>query len=318
MKKSVVILSLLLGISSTFLPWLYFPKVNDSLYGSVGDGVVTGFIFFIVLLLMFRSIYKGNASRISKISTISLLTLNLLIYINKIIKFRLSKENYDIENPMLASAVSGYELGIGVYLLGLSSVISIFACLNYFYSSKSSSTNSTESKSKWLVAFAIVSLFTLILFSFPGLINQEKHASDVDIESTIRMKIEQMGEAFIKEDFDTFIAFNHPSMVQAFGGKRMMTEMLHSNASAFRENNTKVLSIKYGEILDIQKTQSDLQAIVTQEIVFNTTQGQIKENQKLLAIQEFASGEWHFVSIQNKSKEEIKTIFPQFNSKLKL
>ncbi len=318
MKKSIVILSLLSGVLSTFLPWLYYPKVDEAIYGTIGDGVVTGFMFFLALVLMLRFFYKGRVSKISKISTISLLGLNLLIYISKINQFRESKENFDVDNPMLASVMSGYELGSGVYLLGLSSAISIFACLYYFFTNNSTAPTSNVSIRKWLIPASIVAFVVLVIFSFPSLLKQENSISIDNLEDTVKSKIEQMGEAFMKEDFDAFIAFNHPSMIEAFGGKRMMTEMLLSNADAFRENKTKVLSIKFGEILDIQKTQSDLQAIVTQEIVFMTPQGQIKENQKLLAIQEFDSGEWHFVSIQNKSKEEIKTIFPQFNSKLNL
>ena len=107
-------------------------------------------------------------------------------------------------------------------------------------------------------------------------------------------------------------------MVEAFGGKNMMIRLLQANADAFKENNTKVLSITFGEILDIQKSNQDIQILVTQEILFDTKERQIKENQKLIAIQEFDSDDWYFVSINKKSKAEIKEMFPNLNNKLKL
>ncbi len=40
----------IIGIGSTFMPWLYYPKANAVLYGYLSDGIITGFLYLLILI----------------------------------------------------------------------------------------------------------------------------------------------------------------------------------------------------------------------------------------------------------------------------
>ena len=49
-QRILLVIFSILGIAAAFLPWLYFPKTDDTLYGYRVDGIVTGFLFFLILV----------------------------------------------------------------------------------------------------------------------------------------------------------------------------------------------------------------------------------------------------------------------------
>ncbi|MDA9263396.1 hypothetical protein OAD00_03715 [Saprospiraceae bacterium] len=62
--KNLIVLFAILGISSTFMPWVHYPNVDISLYGYQGDGILTGVIFSFIFLYVVFSFKKKNFSKL--------------------------------------------------------------------------------------------------------------------------------------------------------------------------------------------------------------------------------------------------------------
>ncbi|MBK9744740.1 MAG: hypothetical protein IPO94_18170 [Saprospiraceae bacterium] len=65
--KHLMIIFAVLGITATFMPWLHYPKGDAVFYGYIGDGLVTGLVFFIWLVYLLFTIKQNTAAKIPNI-----------------------------------------------------------------------------------------------------------------------------------------------------------------------------------------------------------------------------------------------------------
>lgn len=314
-----VILYSILGISAMFLPWVTYPRVESSMYGYFGDGFVTSFLFLLVLIFISLSYFIKRISLFSTVFSLIVSLLLCLIYYSKYSDFLVQKAEYVPENPLLAAATAGYKLDYGFYLFGASAIALFFISLLLLIRSKLFKVNSSDNfRVEFGASLASILIFAAVfvfssnyLRKAPDLSDQEKYYEILTVE------VDQMGKALINEDYVRFSQYNHPVLVESYGGRERLIDLLRANARHFRDNQTTIESIDLKEIIDIQSDRNSIQILLTQEIVFQKAGEIVTEVQKVIAVSEDNGDKWYFINIEGKSQEEVAAFFPALNANLK-
>jgi hypothetical protein len=215
-------------------------------------------------------------------------------------------------NPLVASALSGYELGIGMHLLGMSSVLLLTFFTYYFITSKNAS-STTKKYAKWALISFLSLVFMSIVFQYVGIRGLFTDATSEKLRPKIEIEVSKMGKAFIEGDYQTFADFNHPRMIESMGGRKSMIDIINSSAVAFNQSGIRIKEISLNEIIDIQKSRNDIQVLMTQNMILENQGKEIVELQRLIGVSEDNADTWHFVNITNKTKDQVISIFPDLN-----
>lgn len=115
----VIILSLI-GISTTFMPWIYCPRIETVLYGYYGAGVVTGFMCLLILLCTISKQSKKAFSLMPLLFILILSSFPVVYFVYSYFDLIESVERMDTSNPYLLTAVAGVRFDYGFILLAIS------------------------------------------------------------------------------------------------------------------------------------------------------------------------------------------------------
>jgi|GEM_PF-5529449 len=318
--KNLIVLFAILGISSTFMPWLHYPKVNISLYGYQGDGILTGAIFSFIFLYVVFSFKKKNFSKLISFILGGLGLLMAIISYFKISKLNADKLDFSEENPILALGTAGFHQGIGLYVLGIAgfSIFCLFIIERIIPSSKknySPEINAISKKPKLKFILPIVLLFG-ILATFLIRKNNFSEYSKENFESTFKHDINKMGQALIMEDYETFIDINHTTLVQSVGGRDQLIKVLKLSKKQLQETGTSIKRIEFKRMLDVETNGSNIQAVLLGTTYMDKNGEPFKEDQRLLAVSENGGINWTYINLSDKTKAEIREYFPYLNMNL--
>ena len=319
--RLILILLSLIGISASAMPWLIYPKSNTIFYGYIGDGVITGTLFFVILAFSINAFRKGAFSLLPSIFTIGLSGLLTIVFYNKISDFNFDKANFTTQSPELAVATAGYKLGYGVYVFGYAAiailVIAIVVAITNKVWSKTNIVAEKQGSKKMDIAISAILLLVLSILAFNFQNFSTKEYTQDSLQPVLSKDIQQMGKALKEADFNSFINFNHPSMVESYGGRSNFIKLLEATEKSMKESGLVVKDVSLANIFDIQKDDKSVQAIITQAITLTYGLKDTTETQMLIAVSENQGNNWHYINITGKSKSEMKRFFPLLNQNLK-
>ena len=305
------------GIFSTFLPWVIYPKSDMKLYGYMGDGVITGFLFSILFLFGIISFWIKQ----DKSFNISLLVIgfiNFIFGISKLYSLRLEQQNFTSDNFAIVSVTSGFHEGSGLYVLMFSGLMCfIFGMFNIL------SKQSLEPRFKPTFAYSLIPVGLLLfggisLYFNPSFLYITKNSIPDNIEQIIEKDIKQMVRALETNDYPTYQKFVHQSVRDGLGGDENLKMFFEGIYKTFQADGVKVKNIEVGQILDTQTDDLYVQSLFTQRVTFNQNGKESTQEQKTLGIKERNSTQWKYIIIEeNKSTDELKKIFPKINLNLK-
>lgn len=316
--RILLVIFSILGIAAAFLPWLYFPKTDDTLYGYRVDGIVTGFLFFLILVTVLFTMkkYKLPTYLIAIIGLLGCLLSFMCYY--KMIDMAFQQKNFSSDNILLATAMAGVKLGSGVYLTGITGVGILLTAVGIFieqvlYKKTTLATLETGRYYKIVVGFLLI--IGISLFAWIGVNNRP--VEDSIVKSIIESEVLQMGNALSQADYDKFVAYNHVIMVNSMGGEAKMKELIDDTMNGLKEKGTIIKSIKIKNIADIQQDGESIQALLTQSVIFDTYGNESVDDQKMIAVSEDKGKSFQFINVTNKSKADIIKFFPDLNENLK-
>jgi hypothetical protein len=318
LNRVLLLLFSVLGIiASLVLPWVHYPKVeNQILYGRMGDGVLTAFLFFLSGLIILFHVRKPVIKRGWLVfMTLSGLALSLLAY-NKVESLEDQKTNFQSENPVFDVATAGFYQGSGLYLMGIAGLgvflLSLILLLDKQAITTADNKSFINSQTLGLASLLLCGVLAFILVG-PD-ISVSKDVSE--IKESITKGVEGMGQALINEDIETFISYNHPNVVQSFGGKEKMTELMTTSVQELKLSGNIIQDISLEEILDVEKDGNNIQALVTQRVEAELNGERKTEIQNIIAISEDNGSTWYFINTYDNSREKLEKVFPQLNPKL--
>lgn len=317
--KLLIIIYCILGISATFMPWITYPRVDSSMYGYFGDGFVTAFLFLLVVISLALSYFIKRISLFSTVFSLIVSLLICLIFYSKYSDFLVQKAEYIPENALISAATAGYKLDYGFYLFGASACAVLFISLVIFAKSKLFKIDSRHHfRINVGASLASILIFSAVFIFSGNYLRQAPELYDLEkYHEILTIEVEQMGKALINEDFVKFSQFNHPVLVESYGGKERLIDLLRANAKHFRDNETKIKSINLSEVLDIQTDRNSIQILLTQEVVFQKAEELVTDKQKVIAVSDGNLDKWYFINIEGKSMEEVAVFFPTLNANLK-
>lgn len=323
LKNLFLIFFSALGISATFMPWMHYPKGNGIIYGYLGDGIVTGFVFFLILLYALITLRKRLLHSIFSFIIAGLGFLMALLSYSKIQEIEAEKLNFKTENPMIAIATAGFHEGIGIYIFGIAGLgvfLTIIAAFLYkFFNSKSNDAdNFSENNSIILKYTGYLIIIAMIAVSMIFLLENKNNAvSKESIRNEIKDQVSIMGKALTKGDYNTFVAYNHPVMIQSYGGKEKTISLLRSTLDELKKSGRSIQDVSLAEIYDMTHDGKKIQAIITMKVIYSGTENEKTEIQKMIAVSDDGGANWHFINIDGKTKAEMLKFFPDLNPNLK-
>lgn len=303
-----------IGTVATFLPWVHYPKGNANLYGYAGDGLITGFLFFVVTILSLFEIIKKKDFSAIKIASGIIGLLMLILAVNNIFEIEHQKTNFETDNPFIGAAFAGFTQGTGLYVLGIAG-LGVFLFNLFGFLGHRANQESTQNKK--LSIYIPLGIIVLVAGIFIGNRLLTGSAPSADRMSAIFKKdVEAMGQCLITEDYDCFIRYNHPMIVQSYGSKEKMKDLLSQMMRGYKEYQGQYKKIAFVDVGQIESAGRNIQAVINQEVTLDKHGEQVTEHQKVLAVSEDNGTTWHYINLTGTDKEKISRFYPELNKKL--
>lgn len=319
--RYILILFSVLGISATFMPWLHYPKNDVIFYGYLADGILTGCFFMTCLIYLLVTRKKEHQNKIL-ISMMGIFGF-ILAYgaYNKIVNINLEKLTFTSNDPLVIAMSAGFHEGIGIYVFGMSGlamgITVILSLIHDILSKKVVGYQVASAKVKPYTIWAIVILITGSLTWIAINHFSKSTPKEEELRSSISASIDSMASAFINENYDQFVAYTHPTMLQSIGGVEKTVQLLRSTNESLKEQETRVSKIAFSDMYDIKNDGKTIQALVAQKITFKKGDESREELQKMIAISEDKGKSWKYINIGDNTKVEMTKLFPLINPNLK-
>jgi hypothetical protein len=134
-----------------------------------------------------------------------------------------------------------------------------------------------------------------------------------DSTSNLKIQAQKMADAFIKEDYKTFVAYNYKPMVNGAGGAAKMEQAITTMVNGMKAKGMSFLSISFDEPSTIVKSGTELQATIAQHTTIKLTQGKIVTTSTLIAISTDNGLNWTFVDTSNKDINLLRKAMPNLS-----
>lgn len=152
-------------------------------------------------------------------------------------------------------------------------------------------------------------LLLSVLFNIQGQTNS-------NVSAVLKVQAEKMGRLLIDNNFQEFIKYTHPKVIEMMGGDQKMIATLQNGFKDLDKQGIEFLSVKIGEASAIINVNNELQAVVPQKIEIQMGEKVIVSESSLIAFSFNSGKDWKFVDANGKTNKEAKTIFPTLSEKL--
>jgi len=130
----------------------------------------------------------------------------------------------------------------------------------------------------------------------------------------LKPQADEMGKAFLTNDFDKFADFMYPKLIEMTGGREKFVLSLSSLSKQFESSGLEMISYEVGEPRQTIEIDNQVFAVLPTKTVMKISQREIIDEGSLIAASEDKGGNWKFV--RAKTKEAMKTLFPKVVDKL--
>lgn len=139
-------------------------------------------------------------------------------------------------------------------------------------------------------------------------------------QDTIKVKqtAQLLADAFIKQDYDTFLNYMYPKVITLGGGREKTKTIIIDAMNEIKSEGLTFRSVTLGPVSKIYKAGTELHCKIDQYLKLNVEGGYLSSISPLLGISTDGGETWTFVSAGDLNEKKIKTLFPDFNHELVL
>jgi hypothetical protein len=137
-----------------------------------------------------------------------------------------------------------------------------------------------------------------------------------NLPTTIKVQAMDMASAIMKNDFNTFVKYMHPKVVDFAGGKAMMKAKMDSAYVTMKRFGAGFKSYHIGDPGPIVSYKKVLQAVLPQSTVITTPMGEMQVETSLLVISADKGRHWWFIDTNVYRAEKLKSILPELSPQL--
>ena len=116
---------------------------------------------------------------------------------------------------------------------------------------------------------------TLLLSFFLGILLSANFAQAQD---TLKLKQSAglMRNAFLKEDYDTFITYTYPGIINKVGGKTQMKLLIENGVNELKSKGITFRDLSFGAVGEFYKAGNEIHSKITQYVSMNVKGGDRK------------------------------------------
>ena len=137
-----------------------------------------------------------------------------------------------------------------------------------------------------------------------------------NLSTAIRVQAMQMGNAAIRNDFNTFVKYMHPDIVAFAGGKADMKTKMDSAYQMMKQFGVSFKRYWIGSPGEIVKHKDQLQALLPQSTTLKTPFGELNAETTMLVISKDGGKNWWFIDTNVYTTDKLRTMMPDLSPKL--
>ena len=154
-----------------------------------------------------------------------------------------------------------------------------------------------------------------LLFSV-GVILLSLCAEAQNLSTTIKVQAMDMGNAVIRNDFNSFVKYMHPNILAFSGGKENMKTKMDSAYQMMKQFNVTFKRYWIGSPGEIVKYKNQLQAVLPESTILKTPLGELTAETSMIVISNDNGKNWWFIDTNVYNSEKLKNILPDLSPML--
>ena len=155
-------------------------------------------------------------------------------------------------------------------------------------------------------------LFLTIALLFIGATSM--HAQVRGAADSLRNQASRMANALIKGDYNTFIHYIYPKVVQMSGGAENLKSILTQTFSQLASAGMSFQSVTVDSPTTIIKVGTQLQSTAQQHTTINMKQGHSIATTTLVCLSNDNGVHWKFVDANHKTADNMKQVIPNLSN----
>lgn len=141
---------------------------------------------------------------------------------------------------------------------------------------------------------------------------QSQAQTDAELLAMAQEKAQKMSDAFHSGDYDTFMDFTHPTIIEDIGGREKMKELVSGGLGPGIEFvSTEVIKAK-----KLFKKGNTYQCGMKQEQIIQVEGKRYLIVGWLIGISYDKGAKWSYISLSNYTLEHMQQFFPELHDKL--
>lgn len=142
------------------------------------------------------------------------------------------------------------------------------------------------------------------------------HVYSQNMKTTIKIQAMDMAAALVKNDFNSFLKYMPPRLIEVAGGKQKLKNNMDSADAMMKQFGVEFKKIIVGHPGEIISYKEQLQCIVPQSTTMVSFLGEMFVETSLIAISIDKGKHWYFVDTNMYKADKLKTALPDLSPKL--
>ncbi len=136
------------------------------------------------------------------------------------------------------------------------------------------------------------------------------------VQYTAKKQAKIMAEAIKTANYEVTLKYTHPSVIQMIGGNSNFIEILKSGTQEMKTMGNRYESIKLGKPSKTVIAGNEVHCLIPENITMKLKDGKVISKSYFLAVSKDNGKNWTFIETAILTKDNIKTILPNYNEKL--
>ncbi|MEO8515931.1 MAG: hypothetical protein ABI426_04260 [Flavobacterium sp.] len=158
-------------------------------------------------------------------------------------------------------------------------------------------------------------LYFFISFSITSY-SQTSNANNSALQIEIKKQANEMGDAFIKGDYKSFVKFTYPKLIQLMGGESKMIATLTKTINDTKSQGVSFLGVTFDNPTKIIKVKNELQCTIVQHLAAHVPNGNTTSSSTLIGISLDNGKKWYFIDSTNKTNAQMKQLLPNLSPEI--
>ena len=133
---------------------------------------------------------------------------------------------------------------------------------------------------------------------------------------SLQAQAKRMANGLVSGDYNTFIHYLHPKILQMAGGADAMKQQLAQMSRQFSMSNVSFESVTLDSMSKFIKVAPTLQATIRQHTIMKVPNGRMAATSTLICLSSDNGTHWKFVDTNHKTLADMRQMLPNLSTAL--